>query len=328
MKGRLEHELRAKKYVQELLKGLPPYVSSFYYVINVNLEESTCREYIVKIKQFADFVGADLLAVTPSDIGRYFAHLEDQRIKEKQRNLSFSYKKMIWTVLNKFYAYLLEDGKIQHNPMKAVGRPKQQDEIKRKYLSMKDMSSILIASKCGAGSDWARTKQYKWTERDYLIILLLMITGMRCAALSEINVSDIDMEQKILTVIDKRNKTHKYPLTDKAMNAVQEWLERREELLNGKECDALFISQYRTRLHEAGVSDIVQKYANEALGEHITPHKLRAGFVTNVYEATGHDIKATCEAVGHANIATTSIYIRTKNDSRKKAITYMDQMLS
>ena len=45
------------------------------------------------------------------------------------------------------------------------------------------------------------------------------------------------------------------------------------------------------------------------------------------YEATGGDIKAACEAAGHADISTTSIYITKKNNSRKEAQNFMSKNL-
>lgn len=328
MKGRLEHELQHRNDTKRYLTDLPDYVSSFYYVISVSLEESTCRAYIAKIKEFYSYINKDLLTTTSADIGRFFVWLEEKSVKNNNKSMSFAYRKMMWTVLNRFYGYLYNEQKIQSNPMNSIGRPKQNDDISRQYLSLDDMTKILDATRCGAGSDIARARQYEWTERDYLIVLLFMVTGMRCAALSEINIEDIDFENQYLYIIDKRNKKHQYNLTQTVINAINEWLDRRVVLLNGQMCDALFISNERKRMTVLSISRIVQKYADEALGMHITPHKLRAGFVTNVYEATGHDIKATCEAVGHSSVATTSIYIRTQNDSREKAIEYMSKQLT
>lgn len=327
MKGRLEHELRNRNDTKRLLLDMPEYVSSFYFVISVSLEESTCKAYISKIKEFNEFIQTDLLTVSSSDIGKFFAWLEEKSIREKSKSVSFAYKKMMWTALNRFYTYLHNEQLISVNPMTSIGRPKQSDDIQRKYLSLDDMNAILDAARCGAGSDIARARQYMWTERDYLVVLLFMITGMRCAALTEINVDDIDFSNNTVSIIDKRNKKHVYNLPQSAMSAINDWLNQRDILLCNASCDALFISNNRSRMTELSASRIVQKYANEALGIHITPHKLRAGFVTNVYEATGHDIKATCEAVGHSSVATTSIYIRTQNDSRKTAIEYMSNQL-
>jgi integrase/recombinase XerC len=106
-----------------------------------------------------------------------------------------------------------------------------------------------------------------------------------------------------------------------------QWLNKREKLLAGKKSDALFISSRRERMSEKSIYNLVRKYSEEALGYAISPHKLRAAFVSLYYEASGGDIKATCEAVGHADISTTSIYITRRNNSRKEAQNFMSKSL-
>lgn len=328
MKGRFEHSLRTKKNIEILLSTMPDYVSGFYYNIQISKELTTCLEYLRKIKLFLDFVDCDITEISDDDIGRYFNKITtktdlDGHITET----SFAYKKATWTVLNQFFSYLVKRKIILSNPMEDTERPHQKDNVKRRFLSMNDLNSILEAVKSGAGSNKAIAKQKNWIERDLLIMFLFMNTGMRKTALSEINVEDISFGEKTLIVIDKRNKTQIYNITDEMERAINTWLKKREILLKGEQNDALFISSFRNRMSEKAIYNLVKKYSEEALGYAISPHKLRAAFVSLYYEASGGDIKATCEAVGHADISTTSIYITKKNNSRKEAQNFMSKGL-
>ena len=68
------------------------------------------------------------------------------------------------------------------------------------------------------------------------------------------------------------------------------------------------------------------RYKDAVPGKHITPHKLRASFATNLYNQTG-DIRLVQEAMNHAKIATTELYIQSDGRNRKKAADIMSQLL-
>ena len=64
-----------------------------------------------------------------------------------------------------------------------------------------------------------------------------------------------------------------------------------------------------------------------ALGRRLSPHKLRAGLCSILYDET-HDIEFVRRAIGHSNVATTSRYIHTNEDEKQKASNIMEKLLS
>lgn len=328
IKGRLEHELRTRQTIDRLLAEMPKCASDYYYNIQISKEPMTCLEYLRKINNFLKFADTDIQNIDDTIVGRYFDHI-NYTIKGDGEicKTSFAYKQSIWSALNQFFAYLTKKKIIESNPMESTERPPKKDSVKRIFLTFEDLNSILDTVKKGAGSQKAIAKQRDWVERDLLIMFLFMNTGMRKTALSEINIEDISFGEKKLLVTDKRNKTQEYNITDEMERVIKTWLKQRKILLNGEQNDALFISSLRKRLSEKAIYNLVKKYSEEALGYSISPHKLRAAFVSLYYEASGGDIKATCEAVGHADISTTSIYITKRNDSRKAAQDFMSKGL-
>jgi site-specific recombinase XerD len=329
MKGRLEHSLRTKRTIESLLEGLPECVSDFYYNIQISREPMTCLEYIRKIKSFLEYANCDITEINEKLVDRYFEKISFKVNGEGEvvGETSFSYKKSNWTVLNLFFNYLVKRNIIAVNPIEDTNRPRKKDKIERRFLTMEDLNKILNSVLNGAGSHKAIAKQKDWIERDYLIMFLFMNTGMRKTALSEINLEDISFTEGRLKVVDKRNTEQIYVITEELEHVMNRWLRKREILLSGRECDALFISSLRKRMNEKTIYNLVKKYSEEALGYAISPHKLRAAFVSLYYEATGGDIKATCEAVGHADVSTTSIYITKRNDSREGAQRFMSKGL-
>lgn len=328
MKGRLEHDMRNKRNAQQLLSTMPEYVTDFYYNIQSSTEPTTRLEYIKKIKNFLDFANTDIKKIDDTIVGRYFEKINytnDNTYGERQT--SFSYRQMCWSVLNKFFDYLERKGIVDKNPVRETSRPRNKDDVKRIKLDIDDLNAILKSVKYGAGSCVARARQENWKERDMLIMFLFMNTGMRKTALSEINLEDISFDDKKLTVIDKRNTKQIYTINDEMEQVIKTWLKKREELLGDVSCDALFISTHRQRMCEKAIYDLVRKYSEQGLGFKISPHKLRAAFVTIYYDASGHDIEATRRAVGHKDVSITSRYIVKDNNDRDNAINFMSKNL-
>ena len=328
MNGRNEHEFRTNDNIKRILENAPVYLKRYYLKIRTTKEPLTCLEYIRKINMFLKYIDKDIDRITVKDIDDYMNtiyYIKDN--KGKERRSSSSYRQSVYSALNSFFEYLYSRGEIKKNPMVEIERPKSTDHVIRKALDLDDFNNILNIIKKGVGSDTAKIKQKKWIERDLLIMYLFMNTGMRKTALSEINIEDIDFDSKILTVIDKRNKKLEYNITDDLEKLIKNWLVKRDMLLKDRKNNALFISDKMNRISERAIYNLVQKYSEGALGYPISPHKLRASFVTIFYQASGCDIKATSEAVGHSNIATTSLYIVNKNNSRKNAANYMSSNL-
>ena len=330
MDGRTEHELKIKERIEKKLNGKPDELWDFYFNIQVSKEMRTCENYIEQLIAFLNYVKKDPLDVTGTDVAKYFSHLQYLANKDgSKRKSSSSYKQIVWSSLNQFYIFLVKSKKINENPLDMTQRPKTQKKENQIFLSMDDLNKILKAVDdipCGGGSKFTYEK---WKVRDKLVLYLLMTTGMRRNALTEINCNDVDTDNMILTVIDKRNKIQKYPITLELLDMINKWLNVRDSIVREKHfrTDALFITPNGLRISAITVYDLVMKYSKYALGNGVSPHKLRAAFVTLYYEASGNDIHATCEAVGHANIATTNIYIRRQNNARNDACNFMAKNL-
>ena len=74
------------------------------------------------------------------------------------------------------------------------------------------------------------------------------------------------------------------------------------------------------------VAAIVKKYTAVALEKGISPHKIRAGFCSILYEQTG-DIEFVRDAVGHASVTTTQRYVVKDDTARLKAASIMNDLI-
>lgn len=322
MNGRLEHELKINNSIKNMLSEMPECVTEFYMSIQAVRSPNTCVNYIRKIRHFLNYVDVDSIKeIDIDDVEKYLEHIKYIGKGKNMRKSSAAYTKLVCCTLNRFFDYLCSRGEIDRNPMTYVNRPIRKDSVKRIFLSMSDLNQILLAV-------YKEDISEEWKIRDYTILYLFMITGMRKTALSEINVDELNLETNELTIIDKRDKEQKYHLNTESIQILKKWIAVRIKILNKMkiEEDALFISKYGRRIDPNTVYHIVVKYSEKGLSKHITPHKLRAAFVSLYYKET-KDIIATKNAVGHSNIQTTSVYTVEENNSRKAATEFMSKGL-
>lgn len=320
MQGRIEHELKIENNIQNILLEMPVYVSDYYYAISSGTTPKTCETYLKQIRGFLKFINSNTKIVSAENItetvvGRYMKTIQKKEINGVIVPTSFSYQKTIWSSLNGLFCYLKKRKIIVENPIENIRRPVYQDNVKRIELNKEDLQDILHSVEKGVGNNLAIKKQKKWIERDKSIISLFISTGMRCSALSEIDIEDLNFEDNMLTIIDKRRIKHVYYISEGLKERLLLWISKRNDIM-GTTSGALFISSFRQRLCPKEIYNLVKKYSKEALGYSISPHKLRAAFCTLLYNET-HDIEFVRDAVGHKNINTTLRYV-VKNDSVKK----------
>lgn len=332
MKGRIESKIKTENSISLVLKDCPQYLIDYYYSIMSYKEPKTCRVCIYAIKKFLSSINENLNEiqidkVTNIDVTKYMHELEiiNKGNGNDAKYASASYVNATHSHLKDFFNYLQTNNYITNNPMLQVKRIKRKDTVKRPRLTEKDLRKILQSVDNGVGSDRAMAYQQKWKTRDKAIILLFLNTGMRETALTEINIDEPDFENNKLTIIDKRHSEHTYFMGETLKQALLEWIEDREWILNGTECDALFVSARNTRITARAVQDIVSKYSEDALGYKITPHKLRAAFCTILYERKG-DIEFVRDAVGHSNVSVTQRYIVKDDTQKKEASEIMDEL--
>lgn len=334
MSGRSEINQKWQKLTERALTELPQLVTDYYYNISASLSPSTCNIYIMNLRGFIraqteDPKNFDVCSVTEADITRFLVKksTKEDNITEQ----SFSMRKTLWSSLQKFFTYLYKRGAIERNPMEVIPRPMGQDDVKRVLVTEQDIKKILEVIK-GRRQD----KRYEWQndwllrQRDICIFEMFIYTGMRLTALTQIDISDIDLTAKTLTVIDKRHKTTVYNLNWSLFTAICLWLHVRNRLFPESEKDrtnALFITQQGTRISREMVAYLIERYSEQALGYSISPHKLRAAFCSILYEKT-RDIEFVRDAVGHSSTAVTQRYIVKKEPAQKKAVEMLEDIFA
>ena len=314
MSGREETNRRLRRAIEQKTAQDPVLNGFFLDMDAAGLEMKTCYAYLNMVSHFLREVKVPLKEIQVQDVNQYIASL-------KKGDKPQTYLRTLWYCLNRYFGYLVRTGEVGENIMERVIKPKAKPnrEIKRTCLTPEEYQLLLSAARRDP-DDWQ-------SARNTAIIRILIETGIRVSALTEINVEDILPEQHAIRITDKENKTTDYPISIEVMKDLLAWFGQRR-LTKGKRPNepALFLSARGARLQAEGVREIFIRYKDAVPGKHITPHKLRASFATNLYNQTG-DIRLVQEAMNHAKIATTELYIQSDGRNRKKAADIMSQLL-
>ena len=83
--------------------------------------------------------------------------------------------------------------------------------------------------------------------------------------------------------------------------------------------DALFVTKFRLPMGRRAVYRAVKKYLAEAGIRDASVHTLRHTFGTH-HVAQGTDLKTVQEAMGHADLSTTAMYISLAKKAQRKAL--------
>jgi site-specific recombinase XerD len=319
-----------EKYVRKINSILSinqdkDYLKGFYYYISSSrLSYSTAYDYLNYVLNFINYVNKDIERITLDDYTEYLSMIKDK---------SSSYQISVYSGLKKFSLYLLASKRVSDNPMAYINRPKFREELctiekrDKGFLDKREIKRYIEVVEEGVGTSRSIARQKEWKARDLSIILIFLSTGIRCSALYKLNMNSIDFKKQTLITTDKGDHVRECNLSTELLEIIQEWIEKRKEILGSNEEEALFISNQKTRLDQSSISRIVNKYAKDIKGKHITPHKLRATYGTQLYNQT-KDLFFVQECMGHSNPKTTEKYIRgEKNNCREGAANIMKQII-
>lgn len=319
-----------KKYINKInnvLKDQPEYIRGFVnYMSNVAL--TTKYSYMHDVINFVDRVNKPVEELTLDDFSNYIAELE---YKDNGEPITSSYRIAVYSALKKFNNYLFATKRISENYMLYIERPKpieNQTTIEKRekgFLTKKEITKYIQTVEDNSINKYRQVGQI-WNKRDMVIIKVFLNTGIRCSALSKLDITNVDFENKTLIVTDKGRKVKLYDLSDEIVEELKEWVSIRKNDIKDSE-SALFISNRRRRMDQVSIYNVVNKYSKNIKNKHITPHKLRATYGTQLYNETG-DIYFVQDCMGHKNPKTTELYIREKKQNMKKASDIMSKIIN
>ena len=303
MSTSFQSEIKMQKQIDEVLETMPAFVNEWYADMRLNNKtSSSCYDYLVKIRNFLEYINSNPIDMNVNEITQiacesYCLSCETTINKDGMETYtSNSYRKGIHCSISCFLNFLVSKHYIEYNYMNSIKRRKNDAEKKddTRFLTKDDFNKILKAAK-------KIDKDVMLSNRNVLIVLLFMTTGLKKTAISELNIDSIDIKNKRITVLDtKGNKTIFYfgKQVDKYLKL---WLKDRECLKTDKSGNALFLRLNGDRLSDDTLYNVVKNCCEKSVGEKYPPHKLRASFCSILYDET-HDIEMVKTVAGFSSV--------------------------
>lgn len=328
-----EKEKKNTLKLRELISGLPPFCKDFFRSIEPRTTSRTRIAYAYDLHIFFNYLKesnpslnekielTDLDKLTFQDIEEYMEYLKYYQSSNRKDviNSTQGIKRKIAT-LRSFYKYYYNNGLINTNPASKVTLPKLRDkDIIR--LDVNEVVDYINTVESGVNLSNKMLKFHEKTKvRDTAIITLLLGTGIRVSECVGINISDIDFKNTAINIKRKGGKEATIYFSDEVSKALSEYMAKRKNIDN-VETDsenAFFLSLQNKRISVRAVENLVKKYAKIVTPlKHITPHKLRSTYGTNLYQETD-DIYLVASVLGHNDVNTTKKHYAAIEDNKKR----------
>ena len=207
--------------------------------------------------------------------------------------------------LNSFFKFLQRTEQLEVNPLanhKALKVPKR---IQIPF-SEAEMNEVLAALK---GDDYE-------SLRVASVVELLYSTGMRREELIGLKEGDLNLEQRTLKVLGKRNKERILPLLETVRETLLRYLSEKHKLHG--ETEFLFVTQKGNKIYGTLVYRLVNLYFSKVSKKvKKSPHVLRHSFATHLLNK-GADLNSVKELLGHSSLASTQVYTHTSLEHLKE----------
>jgi site-specific recombinase XerD len=200
--------------------------------------------------------------------------------------------------ISSLFKWAVSYGYADSNPCASVVLPKKEKKMPA-VLSAQEARRVLKAAE--------KHSNARLAFRNRAIIAIFLFCGLRRAELVGLDLDDVDLRARWVRVRrGKGGKGRSVPLVEEAGEAVADWLEFRPAV----DHEALFVGIHGERLKVGGVAKVFNKAAAKADvdREGVSLHTLRHTFASLLLQE-GCDLVSIQELLGHADLASTSIYL-------------------
>lgn len=272
--------------------------------LEAGLSRNTLASYRADLAQFSAWLGTrdkTLDRVEPVDLHDYLRDYSRRAKPTSQRRLIAS--------LRRFYRHLLAIGAIRADPMLDLEPPPRPERFP-KTLSEAQVEALLAAP------DTATPLGL----RDRAMFEVLYATGLRVSELVALKLFEVGLNEGVVRVFGKGAKERLVPLGQVALEWLGRYLEEaRPQLLAGRSCDAVFVTQRGAGLSRQMFWHLIKRHAVRADIDpaRISPHTLRHAFATHLINH-GADLRVVQLLLGHADISTTQVYTHVARERLKQ----------
>lgn len=295
------------------------YIEDFMEYCNLKgLSRKTMKSYEATLKLFAKFIDEEFQIMKISDIkdkhikdyikftkerGKYSYVSDDKSVvlnnpsvrKDFGKTVSASTVNNYIRNLKVFFNWLVDNRIIKSSPMDKIDFIK----VKRKPKdNISDSNFVALIKAIDV------TKYYEY--RDYVVIQLIMDTGMRLGETLSLTIDDVDIDRRAILIPAEitKGKKERYVFFSNTMAGIlRRWLQYKDRYINNDQL--LFPTTRGTKLGIPHFERNFRIYKDRAgLSQNVTPHSLRNNFAKRCL-MSGMDIYTLSRILGHSSVTVT-----------------------
>ncbi|AQG77893.1 tyrosine-type recombinase/integrase [Spirosoma montaniterrae] len=271
------------------------------------LSQHTLTAYANDLEQFRLFLVQECNVEQPERAD--FRHIRSWIVSMVEAELDKSTVNRKIATLRSFFGWLLRRKAIDLDPMTKIQALKKSRKLPV-YVEEKPMETLLNEV------DFPDTFE---GQRDKLVLELLYGTGIRLSELIGLKTTDVDLYNKTIMVLGKRNKHRIVPLNQPLFELIQQYRQLKDTTF-GSDADqqVLIVSDKGVAAYPVLIQRIVKRHlALVTTLEKKSPHVLRHTFATHLLNR-GADLNAIKDLLGHSSLAATQVYTHTSLEQLKK----------
>ena len=269
------------------------------------LAQSSLSSYRRDLGQWAAWLerrGSGLLQAQRTDVEAFLA--DQFRAKAKATSIGRRLSSM-----RRFYALQLQQGVLRADPTLRVKAPKLPRRLP-KNLSEAKVEALLAAP------DTKTTLGL----RDRAMLETLYATGLRVSELVGLTLPQVSLDMGVVRVLGKGSKERLVPLGEEAISWLKRYLAEVRPALGGHaKSTAVFVTARGGPLTRQAFWALIKRLGARAgiPAAGLSPHVLRHAFATHLLNH-GADLRVVQLLLGHADIATTTIYTHVARERLKR----------
>lgn len=265
-----------------------------YLKLEKSLSENTISAYISDLEKLLHYLEEENINITDislEDLEHFSAGLRDIGIHPRSQA-------RILSGIRSFFHFLLIEDYIQQDPSELLESPQIGKHLPD-ILSVEEIDSLISAI----------DRSTKEGQRNCAILETLYSCGLRVSELCNLKISDLYFNEGFIKVEGKGSKQRLVPISQKAINEINNYfISRNEGLIKPEYEDYVFISRFGKNISRIMVFHIIKELAeNTGLKKSISPHTFRHSFATHLLEG-GANLRVIQCMLGHESIGTTEIY--------------------
>lgn len=268
-----------------------------YLLMERGLSENSIAAYRSDLEDFSDWLkeqGKNSYSeVSRDDIIDFLGARKEQEMEP-----SSLARRLV--AIKVFFRYLAQEKFIPDNITSVMDSPKL-GRILPEFITAVEVDALMNV--------WSLEDRDFLAIRNRAILELMYACGLRVSELAALNVSSVNLDDRVIRVVGKGSKERIVPVGHLALRALGRYLkEARPYLLKSPDEPTLFLSRLGRRLDRERIWGIIKETARLAgIIKNVHPHTLRHSFASHLLE-NGADLRVIQEMLGHADIATTQIY--------------------